>query len=642
MSDHAKVLEAVIEALGTTARSPIELARIVDYDGDDVDLEELLLDDERFAWSSDGYYFMPALSDQVSMVLTVDRNPAEGDGVLLPDILSSLSRWLLLERLSAFTGGTKGLELVYRQVDGVDRGVVIGLPDWVPANAERWVVATRTDGVLNLTALDECPDPTDAQVATLQAGFERAAVTVPTEMSGQDDVAEIRVSYAGAPVDEALAADRDAFLAGPVPPLDVLYEAAGLEVVEDTVAKVGTDWDQFLAWKVRSEIAQTHQLGFDEAEQLMVLVGASQLVAAGDPDALGIDDEERGNAALLLAGILGVGTIARAFWWELDERGEMENVAPFVAELSAHLEQTRSVGVSWLRARLADRAGNSVAAYEELVADVDANCGHEPAFLDLAGYETDRGDLTRAHDLLRLGGAFDDTDLLNEHEQALRAEVEAYRGLKSSKPLGRNDPCPCGSGKKYKACHLKSGFVDFENRAGWLHDKIIRYAIQHGDTEYEQLLAALSERDIFDEQLNWAHGPIGLDLVAWEAGLAERFGAARGELLPPDEAALLAPWSAAERGVFEIRKVAEGSVDLHDVATDRVVVIENVLDQTVREGVFVLARPVPVGAGYRSFTPMIPMDESLTADGGDAVATKDFTTMVALYETLFDRLAAGQ
>jgi uncharacterized protein YecA (UPF0149 family) len=25
-----------------------------------------------------------------------------------------------------------------------------------------------------------------------------------------------------------------------------------------------------------------------------------------------------------------------------------------------------------------------------------------------------------------------------------------------SPPVGRNDPCPCGSGKKYKKCHLAS------------------------------------------------------------------------------------------------------------------------------------------------------------------------------------------
>ena len=32
-----------------------------------------------------------------------------------------------------------------------------------------------------------------------------------------------------------------------------------------------------------------------------------------------------------------------------------------------------------------------------------------------------------------------------EKQQPVRAEVK----------IGRNDPCPCGSGKKYKQCHGK-------------------------------------------------------------------------------------------------------------------------------------------------------------------------------------------
>ena len=29
--------------------------------------------------------------------------------------------------------------------------------------------------------------------------------------------------------------------------------------------------------------------------------------------------------------------------------------------------------------------------------------------------------------------------------------------LKADPKIGRNDPCPCGSGKKYKSCHGKEG-----------------------------------------------------------------------------------------------------------------------------------------------------------------------------------------
>jgi uncharacterized protein YecA (UPF0149 family) len=31
------------------------------------------------------------------------------------------------------------------------------------------------------------------------------------------------------------------------------------------------------------------------------------------------------------------------------------------------------------------------------------------------------------------------------------AQAEPYR--RSEPKVGRNDPCPCGSGKKYKKCH---------------------------------------------------------------------------------------------------------------------------------------------------------------------------------------------
>ena len=47
-------------------------------------------------------------------------------------------------------------------------------------------------------------------------------------------------------------------------------------------------------------------------------------------------------------------------------------------------------------------------------------------------------------------------------ESALRGRVTAATvrtaiadDFGRTKPVGRNDPCPCGSGRKYKQCHLK-------------------------------------------------------------------------------------------------------------------------------------------------------------------------------------------
>jgi len=54
-----------------------------------------------------------------------------------------------------------------------------------------------------------------------------------------------------------------------------------------------------------------------------------------------------------------------------------------------------------------------------------------------------------------LGGLFRKTvnaDLLDEEEQLLANTKPVDPIQKAGGEVGRNDPCPCGSGKKYKRC----------------------------------------------------------------------------------------------------------------------------------------------------------------------------------------------
>jgi preprotein translocase subunit SecA len=37
--------------------------------------------------------------------------------------------------------------------------------------------------------------------------------------------------------------------------------------------------------------------------------------------------------------------------------------------------------------------------------------------------------------------------------QAAKETAEHKPFVRGSEKIGRNDPCPCGSGKKYKQCH---------------------------------------------------------------------------------------------------------------------------------------------------------------------------------------------
>ena len=51
-------------------------------------------------------------------------------------------------------------------------------------------------------------------------------------------------------------------------------------------------------------------------------------------------------------------------------------------------------------------------------------------------------------------GAIDDAALRGRVPAAsVRTAITDAYGR--AKPVGRNDPCPCGSGRKYKQCHLK-------------------------------------------------------------------------------------------------------------------------------------------------------------------------------------------
>jgi hypothetical protein len=51
----------------------------------------------------------------------------------------------------------------------------------------------------------------------------------------------------------------------------------------------------------------------------------------------------------------------------------------------------------------------------------------------------------------------DTIDAIEDPEGYKQRIEELYKKLFSGKKIGRNDPCPCGSGKKYKKCCLTAG-----------------------------------------------------------------------------------------------------------------------------------------------------------------------------------------
>jgi hypothetical protein len=144
-------------------------------------------------------------------------------------------------------------------------------------------------------------------------------------------------------------------------------------------------------------------------------------------------------------------------------------------------------------------------------------------------------------------------------------------------PIGRNDPCPCGSGKKYKKCHGQAASsaaaavhpdaaranalkaVDAE-----LGERLLRFArMRHGP---DWLAAALDvyldsaggEVPDFEMQLAIPWMLYVMPPARGTKTLAEEWRTDRATRLPPDTRALLDAYAASWLSVWEVVEVVRG------------------------------------------------------------------------------------
>ncbi|MFV2064934.1 MAG: SEC-C domain-containing protein, partial [Chloroflexota bacterium] len=133
--------------------------------------------------------------------------------------------------------------------------------------------------------------------------------------------------------------------------------------------------------------------------------------------------------------------------------------------------------------------------------------------------------------------------------------------------VGRNEPCPCGSGRKYKVCHLDR----LEVRSLLPFDAVVR-KLAHwqlhtgGDRLFEEVAdevrAGLEAKDA-ETPLN---DLLMRDVVLWDWGGLQRFLDVRGVLLPDFERALLEQWLSSPRLLYVVTSVEAGTgVTLEEV-----------------------------------------------------------------------------
>lgn len=567
------------------------------------ELDRLIQLDTTFTQVAGGIAHVPSVLEGSTWTVWVDPAEAAEDFVRTKPWLSPLTWWLVdadVELIDTDGVPVGSLHTDGRMLDGRDIDVVHGPAGWLDAVAGGWAAVEVVGGALQWSPATEPPSATPRQLAAIRIGFE-AAIRSDDGLDVEPLPAGLRFAVGDGPVHEAIHADRDAFLTAAIPPLPELYTAAGLVLRDGILAEPGFDWDALLAWQDRSRFRFAYGLAGERATALAGLVATHDRWSSGGDDAI--------DATTLAAAAraLDDGGIADAFWSELST-----DEAP-LADLGALADALEAagggpaLGTSWLRARWLDLTGETAASLATLESVVDAGSAHRPALVDLAGFRADAGDAAGALRLLQRAGVGPhdvDGDLLWD-------EVEEFATHRPRPSAKRNDLCPCGSGRKYKVCHLGRETHGLDDRAGWLYLKAQRFLgrrhPQAAGELVELMLDPSASDDLFDDL---EHAPFVGDLALHEDGIFAEFIAARDQLLPDDEALLAAQWALVDRSVFEILATATDRLELRDVTRGGTITVVNTNPNNhTRAGMLLVGRPLPVGATHRAFSGFMPVPD---------------------------------
>lgn len=415
-------------------------------------------------------------------------------------------------------------------------------------------------------------------------------------------------------------------------PLSEQIEREGLEVSGGLVAPPGFDFAGYLARSAVDSYAE--QVGVPVEAVPGVVLFASLVDAISDGDDSDLESRfAEGKSGLFAA--LADPDVAMTVVDELLEQAiASESIERAAVWMKDHGPRKVDAAAFWIAGKAAETAArvDDAARYFERSTDLDSE--FYPALEDLARYVSDSGDAVRALSLL--GRSLDGPD------HPLYSVLETFQPVERP-DLGRNDRCWCGSGRKYKACHLGKAEYSLEDRAPWLYFKA---CMQMSEVSWRDHRFALAEArsgysDSDDDLFEALSDPLLDDVMLGEGGGLAEFAEVRGHLLPDDERDLLARWLPVERSVHEVEAVRVGEgLTLRDVRTgERRNLTAPEVGEDVPVGGLLCARVVPVADTWRILGAATPV----TQEQSDAILRlfgdseqADVYAGVALVELLTD------
>lgn len=412
-------------------------------------------------------------------------------------------------------------------------------------------------------------------------------------------------------IDDVL--DQDASIT--VADLAAALTARGLDLGEDPTTVLEASMVRRQG-RVLDQLAQVYNLHLDEAgavaDFLAHYLHEAALVSAGAPPEP-IEPDAQWVQALVLFAPPAVAEAAElelfAGWTEAKH-----SPVDFLTRVVAAAPRGARANLTWILAKSHERMAGTEAAEAafETAQSLDPDCWL--ALFDLARYASDRGDAERALTLLR------------------RAEVPAddpHVTLLTSfrvpeRNLGRNDPCWCGSGRKYKACHLGNEHLSLAQRAPWLFHKASVYLNQEDwQVQAHDLGRILAGPDADESAVaDEAWSPMVIGSLLFEDRALETFLTERGMLLPSDEYAMAQAWLEAQRSVYSVVSTSPEGITVRDLASGQELSVwDPHAGAHLPVGFVLCARWLPVGSdliGFGGYEPLADgeADTFLTALAG--------------------------
>ena len=470
--------------------------------------------------------------------------------------------------------------------EGRDQVWWVGPTGWLEPYAEGALlgVAVGPDGLVTLDTLAIAPSTDPVLVARLRTVYDDEVDEPGLPVTAEDLVLGLQL------------ADQATF-AEPQLPLSELCQAAGLERRGHEVAHDEEIWanarQAYRIWQVMDLLDSRA----DQDASLAALSAAEENDT--DPDRLctvlrGLRDPDVLDVVADL--LLG-----------LDDDPELvERTREFSERLIEVAAKPAEVAVArWLAAVAAERHGEPQVAEAHLHLAVEADPLWAPALDRLAWYASDRGDAPAAVQLWRRLGV----------DRTLNPDLRTVEPFASARSkVGRNEPCWCGSGRKYKHCHLgEVERVPLPDRVGWLCRKAGAYLERRGGAPGVDVVELAHERaadpDDPDSVAEALQDPLVVDVALCEGGWFERFLADRGSLLPEDEALLAAAWTLVPRTLYEVIEARAGvGLTLQDLgAGEQIEVREQTFSRMATSGLVFCARAVPDGETHQLIGGLIPV-----------------------------------